>query len=387
MRCTPFLSCLLFARACFGEDTAVTLTADGDIEQAVPLMRKHAIHKEDGAYSEEEERGSNDPGDYHENHHTAETQAMFGSMDLNQDGLMTADEVKASALQVGSSAPKDMLKMLRDLDTDGDGAISYAEFLAAAKDARQNRVHAHRYPVAHPMHVPQHAAVTSVASVLERTNQVQRTSDLTKRKRRAHRVSCGGHTAVNCEACPTTDAEGETVSSHGTYWCNGDCVYDIADRQCHTIGTFTTHNTTTVETDEDGITAVKYVRPPRLDSASTKPDLLNPEITPVDREITRMAAEEAVQEGKLERELAEEEEREGVRGEQFSWRRFWFIVIIVASTVLGLCALFSIVAVVVFLFMSKPHGLRSPKEALLADEADSIEGEEYDVAEGEDGNI
>merc|ERR1711865_498279 len=98
-----------------------------------------------------------------------ETKAMFGSMDLNQDGLMTADEVKASALQVGSQAPKDMPNMLRDLDTDGDGGISYAEFLAAAKDARQKHAHAHRYPVAHPIPVPEHAAVTLGASVLERT--------------------------------------------------------------------------------------------------------------------------------------------------------------------------------------------------------------------------
>jgi len=353
MRCTSFLTSLLFiALACGGhaaEEHSVIVTAGGEVEPASPIMRKHA---EDGAeHHHKNHRQHHTDEAETKAHHTDETKAMFSAMDLNEDGLVSAEEVTTSAHKTGSVTPqKDMLKMLRDLDTNGDGGISYAEFLTAAKDVQKKRVDGHHLAAA----VNEHRG----ASELERADQVPPP------------VSCGGHTAPNCASCTTTAEDGGRTFNHLSDWCNGDCVYGTVAgiaHKCHEKGTVTIDGTL------HGSAAAGQ-------STSPVPDLLNPALTDEDKRIIEESAREAVRQEQLEKDGIDQEDMKSSI-EKTSLSNFWFIVIISFSVILGLCAITSLVAILVFLFMPKPE-MPMTKEELLAEEVDS--GADEGEGEGEE---
>lgn len=346
MRCAAVL---LFGLACGGaaEQDAVTVTADGDV---------HDVHRPGSIVRKQE--GMEHHHYEHPQHHTGKrhhyTKAMFKSLDGNEDGLVTATEIEASARKINSPTPKGLKGMLADIDTNGDGAISYAEFQTAAKDAsRHNSEHQHEH-VHHRMNINQHEP----ASDLQRADQ-----DPIPTAESTH-VTCGGHKAPTCKLCPTTDDKGESVFDHGHEWCHGDCVYHQGE--CHDEGTITVDGTVHVSQGH---------------STTPIPDLLNEAITPEDKEIIQKAAADAVVEEQKEKDLKEEEEKDAVEDEKFQWRKFWLVVIICISVVLGICAIVSIVAVVVLCFMNKPELPPSKEELLDEDvpgEADEVTGEDYD---------
>merc|ERR1719321_881269 len=93
-------------------------------------------------------------------------------------------------------------------------------------------------------------------------------------------VTCGGHRAPSCDACPSTDSSGRTVFDHGSEWCHGDCIYH--DQKCRKSGTV----------DVAGIKTGKV-----LGYATTPvPNLLNPKITKEDERTIDNAAEAAIRE-------------------------------------------------------------------------------------------
>jgi len=61
---------------------------------------------------------------------------IFLQLDLNQDGTVTADELKQGLVKAGISDQL-MSQIAQVVDIDGSGAIDYTEFLAAAMDRRK----------------------------------------------------------------------------------------------------------------------------------------------------------------------------------------------------------------------------------------------------------
>merc|ERR1719498_1286676 len=84
------------------------------------------------------------------------------------------------------------------------------------------------------------------------------------------------------------------------------------------------------------------------------PDLVNPNITAYDTQVIDRAAAEAIREGNLEAAEEQKKEEEAAEAKKFSWSKFWLIVIITFSVILGICALVSIIAVVVLCCMGTP---------------------------------
>lgn len=349
MRCAAVLliglACGGAAEQDLGQQDAVTVAADGAVHRPGSIVRK-----QDGVEHHHYEKHYKDGVEQHP-HHTEKkhhyTKAMFDSMDGNQDGLVTAAEVEASARKINSPTPKGMKGMLADIDKNGDGAISYAEFQTAAKDASRHNSEHHQHNL-HHMSINEH----------------QPASDLQKRDQDPLQVTCGGHKAATCKACTTTDETGQFVFDHGHEWCHGDCVYHQGE--CHDVGTVTVDGTVHVSAGH---------------AAAPVPDLLNEALTPEDKDVIKVAAEDAVVEEQKEKDIKEEEEEEGVEAEKFEWKKFWLVVIICFSVVLGICALVSCVAVIVLCFMPKPE-LPLSKEELLA-EANAPEEAEEEV-EGAD---
>merc|ERR1711920_180152 len=62
----------------------------------------------------------------------------FLSMDINGDGVITLDELKAGLPQAGiMEIPEDLKEIMEGIDADGSGVIDYSEFLAATIERRQ----------------------------------------------------------------------------------------------------------------------------------------------------------------------------------------------------------------------------------------------------------
>lgn len=340
MRCSTLVACLLLIGIACGdyvekteehlEQDSIHIGAGGAFHRPSSLIRSHAQEAE-----EEEREKAGRHHHKHQHHHNSEAEELFQAMDLNQDGLVSVPEVEETAQQTGASAPKDLLKILSAIDSDADGGISYAEFKKAA-NAATRRVAIHEHKAA---------------------SQLEKTSEDPESETEAVRVTCGGHTAGSCGECPSTNAQGQTVMDHGAEWCNGDCEYK--NNVCVAIGTVTVDGT--VQMAEAATT--------------TLPDLLSEDITKKDEEVIDDAAQAAVKEQTLEKETKEEEEKEATEGD-FDWGKFWLIVIVTFAVILGLCALVSVVALIVFCFMPKPD-LPPTKEELLADAADDAGEEVY----------
>merc|ERR1712118_637695 len=62
---------------------------------------------------------------------------MFMALDADNDGTLTAQELKQGILKAGiKEMPDNLTEMMKDLDSDGSGFIDYTEFLAATLSKR-----------------------------------------------------------------------------------------------------------------------------------------------------------------------------------------------------------------------------------------------------------
>ncbi|XP_052196107.1 polcalcin Syr v 3-like [Diospyros lotus] len=66
----------------------------------------------------------------------AEYERIFKRFDANGDGKISAAELGESLKMLGSVTPDEIQRMMAELDTDGDGFISFQEFLDFALDNR-----------------------------------------------------------------------------------------------------------------------------------------------------------------------------------------------------------------------------------------------------------
>ncbi|KAI3502953.1 hypothetical protein L1887_31369 [Cichorium endivia] len=58
----------------------------------------------------------------------AERDRLFGQFDANGDGKISSAELGESLKKLGSVSAEEVQTMMDELDTDGDGFISYDEF-------------------------------------------------------------------------------------------------------------------------------------------------------------------------------------------------------------------------------------------------------------------
>lgn len=63
----------------------------------------------------------------------ADRERVFKRFDLNGDGKISASELADCLNALGSVSDEDIKKMMAEIDTDGDGVISYDEFTAFAE--------------------------------------------------------------------------------------------------------------------------------------------------------------------------------------------------------------------------------------------------------------
>ncbi|CAN1160836.1 Polcalcin Bet v 4 [Linum perenne] len=58
----------------------------------------------------------------------ADRERIFKRFDLNGDGKISAAELGDCLKTLGSVTPEEIKRMMAEIDTDGDGYISYQEF-------------------------------------------------------------------------------------------------------------------------------------------------------------------------------------------------------------------------------------------------------------------
>ncbi len=70
---------------------------------------------------------------------TAKMESIFKSMDTNQDGMLSMDEIKNGYDKHFGTALDDeeLIRMFKEIDTDGNGTIDYSEFLMATMNETQ----------------------------------------------------------------------------------------------------------------------------------------------------------------------------------------------------------------------------------------------------------
>jgi len=64
-------------------------------------------------------------------------QDQFCSMDKDNNGELTMDELKDGCREIGILDTKDIGELFESIDSDHNGSISYSEFLAATMDSKQ----------------------------------------------------------------------------------------------------------------------------------------------------------------------------------------------------------------------------------------------------------
>lgn len=175
-------------------------------------------------------------------------------------------------------------------------------------------------------------------------------------------VDCGTHTAVSCSACPTTAADGTTTSFQGEDSCTGDCTY--SGGACHEAGGSS-------QEAFDKMMAAESSGHPLVQVTTQVPDLKNPNMTSYDNETINAAAEAALKEEEREDEAKEH------KGKKFSWRKFWLVVVIIMSVILGICCICSITAICTYQQVAPP----AKKVEEVEDEP---EGDDAEVAEEEE---
>lgn len=66
----------------------------------------------------------------------ADREKIFKQFDTNGDGKISAGELGESLKTLGSVTPDEIQHMMDEIDTDGDGFISFEEFTAFAQANR-----------------------------------------------------------------------------------------------------------------------------------------------------------------------------------------------------------------------------------------------------------
>ncbi|KAE8668966.1 Polcalcin Bra n 2 [Hibiscus syriacus] len=61
---------------------------------------------------------------------------IFKRFDTNEDSKISSAELGEALKQLGSVTPDEVTRMMNEIDTDGDGYISYEEYLAFANANR-----------------------------------------------------------------------------------------------------------------------------------------------------------------------------------------------------------------------------------------------------------
>jgi len=184
----------------------------------------------------------------------------------------------------------------------------------------------------------------------------------------SHWVTCGGHKAPSCQKCTTTNATGHATFDKKADFCHGDCHWN------HTLETCVDAVPDTPQAVSDG---------PHKTSTSV-PDLLDPRITAKDVEVIEHAAEEAIdQENKemaeahMKETLGKEAEVDVHRDSPTRGKSVWFVLTIIFSIILGICAIASCAALLVFGLWHPP----SKGDGLMEHDANAEDyGEEHDVA-------
>jgi len=331
----------------------VTVTAGGNIVGNRPssMMRRHAVREEE----------------------------IFKAFDVNGDGVASAEEVKALFHQDQLPVPKDLADILRNMDGNHDGGITYVEFLDASKHAaahklkreklhdeaeeaqnRHHRHHRHRSTLEHEANYleagDRNEASMQKEEALFEARKLGAELMIEEREKSAIAeaapgdddswVTCGGHKAPTCQACVSTDSNGRTVFDHGSEWCHGDCVYH--QKKCQKSGTV----------NNDG--AAKGVA--RGYATTPLPDLLNPNMTQKDERTVDIAAEAAIKEENMEAASKAKQEEEEIKNKKFSWSKFWLITCITVSVILGICACVSVCALVVYYGMPTPSAKGDPED-------------------------
>jgi len=298
------------------EASDVMLTSGGTVQKP-SLMRRH----------------TEDELQHH--HKSGSAQAMFIALDLNGDGLVSGHEIKVSMKQAKFAIPQTLHNIMGDVDDTADGGISFAQFHGAAKIAEEKHAlhlqETHRH---HPDVVEQKAKIATQTPVTTESAW----------------VTCGGSKAPTCDACPKTDADGQTVFDHGSEWCNADCSF--SGGKCLPKGSVTGSGTSqgSSKADSEG------------HSSTAVSDLLVKEITPMDAEVINNAAGDAIKEEIVEASEKEQKQQEAEEAKKFSWGKFWLVVIITFSVILGICAIVSIVSLVVFCLMGQKRSGKGEDE-------------------------
>jgi len=345
----------------------VMLTAGGSFHrQSSSIVRRQHGHQD------------SEGGDGHHHHvHQGKIEAMFNEIDTDGDGEISNHEMKVFMKEIEghSKIPKDLQDVIKNVEDTRGGGMTFKAFKDAAhvfsstsftmrkvKKETARRLHTMKDESDEDKNSPHHNH--HVGSVQKHQHANMDDELLQKKARedpdgpaddeqagtdvvgasstdpadpRASWVSCGGHKAPNCDACTKTDATGATVFDHGGEWCNGDCAYDGA---CKVKGTITVNGTVPGE-------ALGY-------STSAAPDLLNPEMTPEDTAAVNTAAEDAIKEENIEAADKTKKEEEEAEDAKFSMGKFWLLVIVIFSVILGVCAIISVVALIVFCLMANP---------------------------------
>jgi len=332
---------------------------------------------------------------------------MFKEMDMDKDGVVSMAEVEEKVHRSGVRQPQNFHDMLLKLDLDNSGVLDFKEFKKALFNfyhvrttrshqgghSRHHRKRSNAHPVLAQLHsagpseesVPRKASKAEhldrhkqgmqyqenkekdYAEFIDTSGKVHVTTK-TKTHTGGNKVSCGGHVAISCAACTTTAFDGSTTTDHGAEWCNGDCVYSSG--ACHDSGTVVA---------DTNVVSQGY-------ATTEMPDLLNPNLTSADNRTINAAAEAAIREENMEAAENERKQEEDMQGKKFSMKKFWLIMVITMSVILGLCAICSLVAVA-YLCM-KGDGKKEPaeegkEEGEEAEEAE--EAEEDEEAEADDG--
>jgi hypothetical protein len=372
-------------------DSEVTLTPGGAFQRGHSMMRR------------ESERVSADEPSEERHHEQHNVKALFQAIDLNGDGKISQDEIDNVAKMFAES-PDDVRKrgqhitnlVVEDTDDNDDGAIDYDEFVSsmhrrAPSRARQEH-HSHSTGAHHRNHNKQQAK--SAAEEIQAKPYYSKVeehvpieieteegfsqgslSQLSDGNDPVLAVSCGGHRAPDCAQCPTY-YQGDIHTSMGPDYCHHDC------RWCSSGGTagVCINNQTGVCASEGTISNDASTMP---DLVKKQPDLLDPNMTARDENIVNDAAAAAIKEENLEAASRQRAEEEAAEEKKFSWSKFWLIVIITFSVILGICAIVSVVALVVFCCMGVTEN--APKE--LADEGEEDDGEgEGEAGDGEEAN-
>lgn len=323
--------------------TEVLLTASGSVKSPSSLMRRH------------QEEGSEEH--HHDHQHLQNVKASFALMDLDGDGVVTGAELKAAVKQRHLHHPKALDAMLDRISDKSLHTTSFEEFRHAVhkvaqyqklhhspKELKESKSHNHvkhqanhhhkEHTHHHHKHHGQSAAHGKVHELLEAHEETDNGKVVTSSE-----ISCGGNDAATCAACTEhTKADG-TIEDKGSEFCNGDCMWEATQPQ------FSPKCIPSALSAGAG-TGVAH--------GETVADILNSTITAKDEAIIDRAAEQAIKEENLEAGEKQAKEEKAAEDGKFSWGKFWLIVIITFSVILGICAISSIVVLGVFMFTGAP---------------------------------